>query len=106
MKFLLFIFLSLPLVHCFQRTEVDCGCEDRNREAVEVRASVSGTEASSVYLDILEEVDIESRDIYGVCLTGDLGRSEIIFCADSEREYREIADRNSNVSFRVTRRIQ
>ena len=106
MRFLLFVLPFFFMVHCFERTGVECGCEDRNREAVEVMVSVSDGRVESVYDDVLLEIEEFNRDIYGVCLIGDnIDRRNIIFCAEDEREYREIADRNSNVSFRVTRRI-
>ena len=100
---ILFFILPLFLVHCFEKTEVDCGCEDRRRQAVEVM----GTMDINVYQNFLFEIEEENLDIYGVCLMGDsVDRLRVIFCADDEREYREFSNRTSGVSFSVTKRIE
>ena len=97
----------LFLVHCgFKRIETQCGCEKRDQRQYLVTADVrsdggfgQGTEIYNFLLDLIEQ---ERRDIYGICLENASSRRErVIFCAESRRDYDELEERFQDVNFRA-----
>lgn len=96
----------LLLVHCgFEKIETACGCEKREERqyliTAQIRSEGGFSEGVEIYTSLLDLVERERREIYGICLENGRSRSErIIFCSESRREYEEVEERFVNVNFR------
>ncbi len=96
-QFLLFAFSTLFLVHCNEKLELQCGCEDKGRDQYLVQVRV-GDEATE-FLREVENLDQNREiDIYGICLEQE--SNSIYFCAESRGDYRELEERFQELSFR------
>ena len=86
-QFLSLTLLIFSLIGCTEELELKCGCEDNGRRQYSVSVRVNDINIAS---ELLRELDVLGRDIYGVCL--EKSSDTVYFCAENQSNYRELEE--------------